>query len=275
MDAHEIHAGLVAEIKDALTYVAVGYPIRELGGELERLSEYFQALGVAHLLESTDQERFRENLVRSGHGRRYFLRKSHEENNNGDSRLALGRTEAFLCVLAAGNLNLAREIANLSVNTWHPDWEYEDDFCYFLFLHRFVQEEAKARAELADLLSKFEKALEGGRSPRLDVCKALFTGDNDALRAALSALMEQRNEEMVEARERNLERDPTACVCWARSFVSIEGLALLRVAELAGMSPLEPGEELPLCPALAMLPLSDKDYLDMFTSIETELARGR
>jgi len=64
-------------------------------------------------------------------------------------------------------------------------------------------------------------------------------------------------------------------VCWARSFVSVEGLALLRVAELRGMVPLEAGEELRLCPELAMLPVGDRDYLDMFVTIERELARGR
>lgn len=275
MDLKEIHNALICEIQEALLYVAAGYPVARIGREIEMLSEYFQVLGICHILEFADQERLRENLVRSGFARRYFLRKSREDGNDKDARLALGRTEAFLCGLAAGNLKLAREIADLSINTWHPDWEYEDDFCYYLFLHRFVQEEAPVRAELADLLLKFEKVLEGGRSPRLDVCKALFARNDDALRAALTALMEQRDEEMIEARERNLERDPAACVCWARSFVSIEGLALLRVAELAGMSPLEPGEELPLCPTLAMLPISDKDYLDMFTNIENELARGR
>jgi immunity protein 49 of polymorphic toxin system len=276
MDASEVHKELVPEIKDMLTCLAVGYPIRELGDELERLSEYFQALGIAYLLESADQERFGENLVRSGHARRYFLRKSREENNDQDRRLALGRTEAFLDALAAGHLGLAREIADLSIDTWHPDWEYEDDFCYYLFLHRMVRANAAVgRADLSVLLTGFEKALEDGDSPRLDVCKALVDRDTNALRAALTLLMENRNQEMEKARERNIERDPAECVCWARSFISIEGLALLRVAELTGMVPLEPGEELQLCPGMAMLPVRDRDYLDMFVSIEQELARDR
>src|SRR5215813_3349285 len=109
MDASEIRDELVPEIKEMLAFVAAGYPIRELGDELEKLSEYFQALGIAYLLEYADQDRFRENLVRSGHARRYFLRKLLEENNVNDHRLALGRTEAFLDALAAGEVGLARE----------------------------------------------------------------------------------------------------------------------------------------------------------------------
>jgi len=276
MDAREIHDGLVPEIKELLTFVAVGYSIRELGDELEKLSEYFQALGIAYLLENADQDRFRENLVRSGHARRYFLRKSREDNNAEDRRLALGRTEAFLDVLAAGQLRLAREIVDLSIEAWHPDWEYEDDFSYYLFLHRLVRANPDATEEnLREILATFARALEDGESPRLDVCKAFLDRDTNSLREALVRLMEVRDKEMEKARGRNQEPDPPACVCWARSFVSIEGLALLRVAELIGMTPLEPGEELQLCPGLAMLPVGDRDYLDMLTSIEQELARGR
>ena|ERR1700685_9174 len=276
MDANEIHDGLVPEIKDALAYVAVGYPIREIGDELEKLSAYFQALGISYLLGSADQERFRENLVRSAHSRRYFLRKSREEHNHDDRRLALARTEAVLDALAAGHIALARQIVDLSIDTWRPDWEYEDDFCYFLFLHRLLEQNGAANLHpLPDLLTRFEKALQGGDSPRLRVCKSLLDRDANSTRQALTDLMERRNDELEEERGRNLERDAAACVCWARSSVSTEGLALLRVAEFLGLTPLEAGEELQLCPGLAVLPTGDQDYLDMFATIERELTRGR
>ncbi len=200
MDAREIHDGLVPEIKEMLAFVAVGYPVRELGDQLEKLSEYFQALGIAYLLEYADQDRFRENLVRSGHARRYFLRKSREENNPEDRRLALGRTEALLDVLAAGHLGLAREIVDLSIETWHPDWEYEDDFSYYLFLHRLVQANPDATdANLREILATFERALEDGESPRLDVCQALLDRDTASLREALTRLMQERDKEMEKA----------------------------------------------------------------------------
>jgi hypothetical protein len=44
---------------------------------------------------------------------------------------------------------------------------------------------------------------------------------------------------------------------------------------MQGLAPLESGEELEMCPALAMLPATDPNYLDMFAAIEAELARGR
>jgi len=51
MDAGAIRLGLIPEIKELLTYVAAGYSIHDLGEEVERLNEYFQALGIAYLLE--------------------------------------------------------------------------------------------------------------------------------------------------------------------------------------------------------------------------------
>ena len=275
MDPREIHEALVPEIKEALLYVAAGYPIRRIGQELEALSEYFQALGICHILETVDLDQFRENLVRSAYARRYFLRKSREERNDADLRLALGRTEAFLDAVAAHHLSLAREIATLSIDTWRPSWEYEDDFCYYFFLQHLILRDPAVESELRDILIRFDKVVGKGDSPRLDICRALLNRNGDAFHASLVALMEQRREELQNLLERMLEPDPKTCVCWARSFVSIEGLALLRIAELQGITPVEPGEELPLCPSLALLPVSDRDYIDMFEGIERELGRGR
>lgn len=275
MDPKEIHEVLVPEIKEALLYVAAGYPIRRIGQELEALSEYFQALGICHILETVDFDQFRENLVRSAYARRYFLRKSREESNDADLRLALGRTEAFLDAVAAHHLSLAREIAALSIDTWRPAWEYEEDFCYYLFLqHLILGRDSAAESELHDILIRFDQAVDKGDSPRLDICRALLNRDGDGFHASLITLMEQRREELQNLLERMLEPDPKTCVCWARSFVSIEGLALLRMGALQGIAP-EPDEELPLCPSLAILSISDRDYVDMFEGIERELARGR
>jgi hypothetical protein len=276
MDPREIRDRLVPEIQDALMNVAAGYAIRDLGEELEKLSEWLQAVGISYLLTAGDQERFRESLVRSAHARRYFLRKSRDTGNDQDPRLALGRTEAFLDALAAGHLALANEIGDLSGDVWHANWEYEDDFYYYLFLHRILpSNNAAGRASLFELLTRFERALQGADAPRLDVCKALFDRDNGSLREAIHLLMEARKTEMRKAWQRNLERDADACVYWARGLVSIEGLAVLRIAEVTGLAPLGLDEEEELCPWLAIVPVVDHEYVDIFSDIEAELLRSR
>ena len=276
MSPKQIHETLLPEIQEMFLRLAAAPPIGKVAEELENFSNYFQALAIAHLLLGADLEQFKIYLTRSGYARRYFLRRSAEERNDGDPRLALGRTEAFFDAVAAGQMELARQIVRLAGETWRPDWEYEDDFCYFLFLHRIAGGLAPAEApRLREILDRFETALEGGQSNRLAVCRAILESDGEAFQAALDALMDQRREELFHLRERMQEPDPVSCVCWARSFVSIEGFALMRLAELAGVPPLEPEAEPPLCPAQGRIGAADAAYEDFFEGIERQLARGR
>jgi hypothetical protein len=275
MSPNEIHDALLPEVRELVGILAGGYPIGQLGAELENFSNYFQGLAITHLLTDADLEQFKLYLTRSGYARRYFLSRSARDGNTGDPRLALGRTEAFLDAVAAGQMALAREIARLSGDLWNPDWEYEDDFCYFLFLHRIVGGLGSAGAEhLEEILARFKRALEGGKSLRLNVCRAILARDAEAFRTGLFALMEKRQEELFSLRERLQQVEPQGCVCWARSFVSIEGFALMRLAEGAGIPRLEPDAEPELCPAEGRIEAVDSDYEDFFQGMELRLARA-
>lgn len=274
MSPKQIHATLLPEVKEAVLLLAAGYPIEKLGEELENFSNYFQGLAITHLLRSADLEQFKLYLVRSGYARRYFLQRSARDGNTDDPRLALGRTEAFLDAVAAGQLALARQIALLSGDTWRRDWEYEDDFCYFLFLHKIASGlDRVEEPRLGAILARFETALEGAKSFRLNVCRAILERDAEAFQTALFDLLEQRREELLDLRERMQQVEPASCVCWARSFVSVEGLALMRLAELAGVPPVERDTELPLCPALGRVEAAGTDYEDIFEGIERARAQ--
>jgi hypothetical protein len=275
MSPKQIHSTLLAEVKDSVLALAAGLPILKIGHELENLSSYFQGLAITHLLRGADVDEFKLYLTRSGYARRYFLRRSAQEGNTDDPHLALGRTEAFLDAVVAGQMILAREIVRMSGDTWHPAWEYEDDFYYFLFLHRIANGlDSADEPKLGEILARFETALEGGKSFRLNVCRAILGHDGEAFREGLFALMEQRKEELLNLRELMRQVEPKSCVCWAQSFVSIEGLALMRLAELAGLPALDPDTEPPLCPALGRIEAADTAYEDFFEGIERELARG-
>jgi len=272
MDISEIHKELIPEIQEELSFIAAGYRMEEIGDVIVRLSRYFRALGICHLLESADVNLFRENLVRSGYARRYFLRNSRADGNDRDRYLAIGRTEAFMDSVAAGHLRLAQEIAELSTHEWEPDWEYEDDLCFFLFLHNIIINPRQlSDSQFQEILVRFDKALEGGESLRLEVCKALITKDNENFSAALNELMEAKKELIEEKRERMLEPDPSTYVFWPRSFVSIEGLALIKIAETVGI---KVDEEFPLCPWVGRLPTTDQEYKDIFQEIAQARAKG-
>jgi len=271
MDLEIAREGLLSEVEEGLLIVASGYSIERTSSTLEQLSRCLQALAICRLLESGDLVKYRENLTRSAYARRFFLRKSREQRNTADRRLALSRTEAFFDALAAGNGLLAREIATLSEPDLHEGWEYKDDHDYFAFLHHVIMEPASVgRDDLFTLLHEYEQALDGDQPPRLAVLRAIAERDQAAFNAALRALMEQLDEQMQKRKERLLDPSVEAYLLWPRSFVSIEGLALIAIATAMRIQVEEP---IPLCPTVGRLPISGVFVEDPFVGIEARLAR--
>ena len=201
-----------------------------------------------------------------------FLRKSRDEGNDRDRHLALGRTEAFLGSVAAGHIRLAREIANLSIDSWEPNWEYEDDFCFWYLLQQIIRNPDQLLSpQLAEIILRFERALEGGESLRLEVCKALISRETENFRTAINKLMEEKQDLLDEQRRRMLEPEVSTYIFWPSSFVSVEGLALLKIAEIIGIEVESQG--FPLCPSIGRLSITDEDYADIFQEIERERTR--
>jgi hypothetical protein len=269
MDLEIARHGLLEEIQEGLLIVASGYSIEKTGSTLEQLSRCLQALAICRLLESGDLAKYRDNLTRSGFARRYFLRKSKETGNTADRRLALSRTEAFFDALAAGQGLLAREIAVLSDDVWHEGWEYKDDHYYFAVLHQIVMQPASiGGAELLLLLNQYEAALEGDQPPRLAVLRSLTARDQDAFNVALRSLMETVDEQMQTRKDRLLDPSVELFLLWPRSFVCIEGLALIALATALRM---RVDEQVPLCPVVARLGISAAPVDDPFVGIEMRL----
>lgn len=269
MDIAAIHSMIVPEIHQRVALVFESPPMAEMGPTIEELSSLFEALGLCHLLEFVDLGEFAQNLCRSGHARRYFLRRSQEEGNADDPQLALSRTRALFDAIVAGDLALARDIAALSATQWQPDWEYEDDFCFFLFLHQVVLGQgggaAVPEAELVATLDRFEVALEGASAPRLDVCRALVARDAEAFADALMRRLDEISRELDVERETAAVQEDFDVGFWPRSFVSLEGLALLTLSELLGVH--VTGDP-PMCPRIARLPVQPNTYPDFFDEIE-------
>lgn len=272
MDPRDVRLELVYAIEDEMLYIASDYPIGEIGDVYKRLSEYFQALGICYILEFANVDKFQENLVLSGYARRFYLKKSYDYSNTTDRYLAISRSEAFLDSLAAGNLRLAREISSLSLIDWNPNWEYEDDFCFFQILYGLLREQnGLSENQTWKIIDRFEAALEGGQAVRLEVCKALIAKDSDRFILAMQELMDEKIQDNHIKREKMLEPNPSTCIFWPRSFISIEGLALLKIAEIIGMPIVE---DFPLCPNIARLPTEEKLYSDFFEEIEACKIRG-
>jgi len=94
MDLAEVHAELVEEIRDGLTYLAEPARMAELGDIFDALAVQLEGLALCHLFDRADLLQYRENLARVGHARRFFLRRSKSEKNDDDRHLATLTTAA-------------------------------------------------------------------------------------------------------------------------------------------------------------------------------------
>lgn len=265
MDLAIVHQRLVADLRADMAIVLEKPPLDELSPLLEQLSEKFEGLALCHLLESLDATECRENLCRSGHARRYFLTESRNAGHPDDPCLGVSRTKAFLASVAAGDLALALDLARLSVHGWNPHWEYEDDYCYAAFLESVVIDPASfPRPDQIALLDQYERARQGVFDPRLVLCRALAARDIAAFDAAIERVLEEIQTEIDAERDTTMVKEEERVEFWPKSYISIEGLALLALGALVGV---RVARDLPLCPPDARFAPQANNFQDFFVGI--------
>lgn len=271
MDIRRAEALLVEETRTRMSSLIAPVPVRDKAEDLRELSRLFEALGICKWLSAANQNGLRENLVRAAQARRYFLRKSREEGNSADRFLAISRVRAVMDAIVVNDWQLARHVARDSIREWHRDWEYEDDFCYFLFLHGLVEDAAWARGpDSRKLIERFAAALEGQPSSRLALCRALHEGHAVEFREALEQLLQEHADQHDLQRAAMTEYSANAAF-WPNSFVSIEGLAWLAIARSMHM---EPDDEFRFCPTPIRRLQGTISVPDLFESLDHALQQG-
>jgi hypothetical protein len=268
MDLTYAQAVLVDDIRTRMSHLINLVPIRRKAENLRDLTRLFQALAICKLLVDADLGSFRENLTRSGQARRHYLLKSREESNLDDRFLGLSRVQSIFDVVVAGQMELATDLASLSIDEWHPSWEYEDDFCYYLFVHRLILDARFVGGpDAAALVVRLEKVVDGQPSARLRLCQALNARQSTAFRTAFEAFLDEHRSTTDAKRSRITEYTAEAAF-WPISFVSIEGLAWLRFAELFGIAP---PDHFGFCPAEARDVPGSRTVPDLFESLDAAL----
>ena len=160
--------------------------------------------------------------------------------------------------IASGKMDLALELIALSPEKWIPDGEYEDDFCYYYFFHNYIERFNKSDKHLLKgILDQFEKALEGAPSARLNICQAFFDEDKKRFGSEFQNLVLEREIE-IEKQKTVMGYDAAFL---PKTYVFVEGLALLRLAEKAGF---EVEDEYQFCPGTARIerPLTVEDIFE-------------
>ncbi|MBU8895373.1 hypothetical protein DRW03_14870 [Corallococcus sp. H22C18031201] len=205
-----------------------------------------RVLGICALLLNADADTFAASLCKAGQARHHLLTLTQTRAIPTELRLG-SDTVGFSDALAAGDLPTAREIALLSSRHHIEGMEYEEDFLFAHFLHQMM-DTRRSEDALHRVLTHWEAVLEGGLDPRREVCHALLLKDVSAFEAAFTSLLSERKREFTEYRRRP---DFDAEVGATTGRIHVDGLALLRLAELEGLPPLP---ALEFVPALARVP---------------------
>lgn len=270
MDLHHVRALLIDETRRTLASLAAVVPVAQQAVALRDLGRLFEGVGICQLLLEADVVRFRENLVRAVQARRYFLWRAQREGDTRCRFLGLARSDAVWQAIVVGQPALAQELVALHTPTWHAAWDYEDDFAYRLFMHGVVSQPGfGGQPEARALMARFERALDGQRDPRLGLCKAWADQDAAEFREALTRLLLARQVQLDQDRAGITEYTAQA-LFWPQSFVCIEALAWLRLADAHGLD--VGGDEFLYCPSLALQPGSPGLQVDdFFQSLELAL----
>ncbi|MFY0566309.1 Imm49 family immunity protein [Archangium lansingense] len=217
---------------------------------LFNLCRIHRMVAIAKLLTQADVHSFRNHLRMSGEARYQLLFLPGQKGRRPGRFQAAGNIAPLCDALVSGESLLARNIAALCPDSWMEGYEFEDDFWYGRFLCLLVQDGIKSPAA-QQALDRWQRSLAGEESPRLQICQAICATDPTCFGAGMHDLIREREEQhrKKEKAGKDLFRDPDRH--WTERFIFVEGLALLLLAERAGIAT-EP--EYPCMPAFARAP---------------------
>lgn len=187
------------------------------------ICDNFRRSAIASLLQSGKASVFRLRLQRSARAWVTYLGYAAETEKRISWSLPL------FDGIGAGDYDSAMEIANLSFHKWVDNEEYEEDFLYYEFImqHSLLN---TSKSITSNLLKQWQACLGDSDDLRLLVCRALFDKDELVFNEALRSLLEERRQEYVDKLDMY---EPE--VLATEASVSVEGLALLRLADRIGM----------------------------------------
>jgi hypothetical protein len=217
---------------------------QEIAPAADSVCAYYQGVGICELLLDAEVDTFFHHMIRSGRSRRWLLQKARGQATYQHKVLKASNTRGFFGALVANDWTLAAEIAELSARGWNERIEYEDDFFYAHFLHRFVVGDDKDA--LRGILAEYARALDGDEPASFRLCNGLCTADEEQSLAAFADLIDDRRKKLDQMRQTSLLATDDLFVPF--SSVYVEGLAWLRLLERAGVHTLV---DYMFCPALA------------------------
>lgn len=207
-------------------------------------------LAIAVLLTEADSSAFFRHLTEAGEIRSSFLKSTTSRPDDFAEYRRAGDLGGFADALAAGQVDLAAEIAGESAGEWSPDYEYEEDFCYAKVLQTLVANDFAPHESCEEWLAALNRVVDDEPTAQGDLAAALVTGDATAFHEGLVARVEEHRA-LFELKGAGLIADPDEYATERHVFV--EGLALKVVARRRGI---DLADEEPLMPREAWIAAS-------------------
>lgn len=187
--------------------------------------QHLRLAGVGGLFLTGTSEPLHLRLHQSGRAFASFLSRTPV-----DSQLT-SQCLPFFDAVAAGDLQAAQQVARHARHSWAQGEEYEEDFLFVeLLMQRFFLGAPPAECEA--LQEHYERALQGAEDPRLGICQALLTSDSRRFTEGLALFLSERRNRYVRLATRERIAPELAAT---EGHFSVEGLALLRLAEQQGL----------------------------------------
>ncbi len=211
---------------------------------VDAVCQHFQVLAAGALLLEGSTRYFFQNLGQGAESRRRLLVWL---GRRGWTPPPATQNVPLLNAVVTEQWALAEGLATHSARQWQQGEEYEDDFAWAAVLQALVLPEDSRRALLAERLERLEAVGAETQASRLAAVKALLAGEARDFHRALEAAHAAYEE--VTERHAKMGTLPRRGFLPHR-YLWMEGLALLRLAERAGLPP--PESYLRYCPRLAL-----------------------
>jgi hypothetical protein len=215
----------------------------ELIQQVDALCLHLRTIAAATLLVDGNPQGFFLNLCRAAENWRRLLVHLHR---HGLPLPASRHNLPLLGTVAAGHWELARRVAESSEPRWLPQEEYRSEYLAAQLLHALILEQHDTATRLVGELESSEEEASLGRAA---LARALLQADALGFIQAFERAVLLRSEQVE--KQARLFTTPVTRFAPER-FLWLEGLALLRLAERAGL-PTHEAYHL-YCPPLARVP---------------------
>ncbi|HZH13165.1 MAG TPA: hypothetical protein VE057_02265 [Archangium sp.] len=253
-------------LSEALESIQRKDPYEQSGRPYVEVAYFYRRMALCELLSDARVDRFFVLLCKSAQVRRHFLQLVANGHPAIKTYTCASKNFSFMDALAAGQIPLAAQVARLTQERHEPSCEYEEDFLFHNFLHRFTMNlQAPGAFDAQSLLARWKAVLQDGTTYHFELCQALLDRNARRFNQSLGDAITQRTETF----EKQKRETDTREAALTERFIYVTGLALLRLAELCG---LETYREYPTIPRLVRVAPSSKPLpLDAWTTPEAGL----